>query len=72
MEDTTMLDEATLASVLSRHFRTASHREVADAVQDVLLLELLEADDAGVTWEDAMQEPDNTSVTLFACARDES
>jgi hypothetical protein len=67
-----MLDEATLASVLTRHFRTASHAQIDDAVEDVLLLELLEADDAGVAWEDAMQEPDHACVTVFACAPRES
>jgi hypothetical protein len=67
-----MFDQATLASVLTRHFRTASHAQIDVAVQDVLLLELLEAEDAGVVWEDAMQEPDHGCVTVFACARRES
>ena len=42
------------------------------SVQDVLLLELLEADDAGVAWEDAMQDPDHACVTVFAGAPRES
>ena len=68
----TMLDEPTLASVLTRHFGTASRAQIEDAVQDVLLLELLEADDAGVAWEDAMQEPDHGCVTVFASGTRES
>jgi len=68
----TMLDEATLASVLTRHFRTASPAQVDGAVQDLLLLELLKADDAGVAWEDAREERNRGCVTAFACARRES
>jgi hypothetical protein len=37
-----------------------------------LLLELLEADDAGVAWEDAMQEAEHPCVTVFAGARRDS
>jgi hypothetical protein len=63
-----MIDEPALASVLESHFRTASRREIQEAVQDVLLLELLEADDVGVAWEDAMQDPEHACVTVFAGA----
>ena len=65
---TTVIDEPGLASVLKSQFRTASRKEIDDAVQDVLLLQLLEADDIGVAWEDAMQDPEHTCVTVFGCA----
>lgn len=63
-----MIDRPELASVLTSHFRTASCKEIDDAVQDVLPLQLLEADDIGVAWEDAMQDPEHTCVTVFGCA----
>ena len=66
-----MLDEATLTSVLTQHFRSASKEEIHEAAYDVLLLELFEADDAGVAWEDAMREPDRRCVTVFVGDRRE-
>jgi hypothetical protein len=68
-EDTTMLDELTLATVLARHFPDASRTEIHDAAQDVLLLEILEGDAVGIAWEDRMQDANAAPVAVFACDR---
>jgi hypothetical protein len=50
-----MLDEPTLVTILTAHFRTASQAEIHDAAQDVILLDLLDSKDMGIPWDDRRQ-----------------
>ncbi len=62
---TTMLDEDALVAILARHFPGARPEVVRKAAEDVLMLDLL-ARDAGIVWEDAMQDDEQaTPVSLF-------
>jgi hypothetical protein len=65
-QPTAMLDEASVATILSRHFPRAASAEINDAARDVLLLELL-ADDRIPVWEDCLHDRiDPASVSIFA------
>jgi hypothetical protein len=50
-----MLDEASVTAILTRYFPTAAAHHVADAVRDLVLLELL-SDDRVLIWEDSMSD----------------
>ena len=63
-----MLDEASVTTILSRHFPFARRDDIDDAARDVVLLELL-ADDRVVVWEDSLRNrQDATFPQVFAAA----
>jgi hypothetical protein len=65
---TATLDEATVTTVLMRHFPMATPADINDAARDVILLELL-ADDRIPVWEDCRRDrQDPASVQVFAPA----
>ena len=63
-----MLDEASVTTILSRHFPLARRIDIDDAARDLLLLDLL-ADDRVVVWEDSLHDrQDATIIQVFAAA----
>jgi hypothetical protein len=50
-----ILDEASVTTILARHFPMASPAAINDAARDVLLLELL-SDDRLPVWEDSLRD----------------
>ena len=65
---TVILDEATVTTILARHFPMATSADINDAARDVLLLELL-ADDRVPVWEDRLRDGlDQEFVPVFATA----
>ena len=57
-----MLDEASVTTILSRHFPLARRADIDDAARDVVLLELL-ADDRVVVWEDSLHNRQDARFT---------
>ena len=63
-----MLDEASVTTILSRHFPLARRADIDEAARDVIVLELL-ADDRVVVWEDTLRNrQDATFTQVFAAA----
>ena len=63
-----MLDEASVTTILSRHFPLAKPADIDDAARDVVLFELL-ADDRIVVWEDCLHDRQDPAFTpVFAAA----
>jgi len=64
-----ILDEATLVTILTRHFQTATSEALHGAAQDVMLLDLLSRD-TDIVWEDEMHTTaDSAAVDIVALGR---